>query len=110
MKRQQLDLLMGSIIIGSAMTFGLITLGFTAYRDSQGLKSVEVSSITTRPQDIEGGECDPIYNPYPLDCLEQTPLFSLNITPGLTSRLFSYITRAVPHILYHTAPFMSIIT
>jgi hypothetical protein len=73
-QRQQLDALMGGILIGSAMTFGLMTLGFTVYRDSQGVQNYQqISSVPTRPQDIEGEECDPIYNPCPLEYLEQAP-------------------------------------
>ena len=72
-QRQKLDLLMGGIVIGSAMTFGLMLLGYTAYRDSHMRQQTEqVSSVPTRPQDIEQTS-DDLPNPPFVEYLEQAP-------------------------------------
>lgn len=72
-QRQKLDLLMCGVMLGSAMTFGLILLGYTVYRDTHGVNNYQrISSVPTRPQDIEEAT-DDLPNPPYIEYLEQAP-------------------------------------
>lgn len=72
-QKRNLDLLFGGMLIGSAMTFGLITLGYTAYRDSVGVHKDYQSSVPTRPQDIHEDPLDELPNPPYVEYLEIAP-------------------------------------
>lgn len=63
-QRKQIDLVMMGVLLGSAMTFGLMTLGFTVYRDTKGVNRYErVSSV---PEDY-------LPNPPYVTYIEQVP-------------------------------------
>lgn len=73
-QKENLDMIFGGILIGSAMTFGLILLGFTVYRDVQGVNNYEVqkvSSFPSRPEEVE--PLDDLPNPPYVHYLDVAP-------------------------------------